>query len=325
MQCGRIVAFFLIAALGAASPGGAPAQSAVDRPVKLIVPLPTGSTSDVVARLIADQVRERTGWPVVVENRPGASGRIAVDALKSAAPDGATLLLAPIAVPVLGPLVFKNPSYDPARDLAPIAQVAKYEFAFAVAADHPARTIHEFVAWARANPARANFGTAGPGGLPHFLGVMVGQTAGVELVHVGYKGFAPVATDLMSGQIAAGIGAVADLVALHRAEKLRILATSGEKRSPLVAEVPTFREQGYRSIEAVGWHSAYAPAGTPQPVIDRLSNMIAAAVQTPELRERFAALGLEPTGTTPQELAAIMAADTARWRSIIKASGFTVE
>jgi tripartite-type tricarboxylate transporter receptor subunit TctC len=325
MQCGRIVAFLLIAVLAAASPGRAPAQSAVDRPVKVIVPLPAGSTSDVVARLIADRLRDDAGQVVVVENRPGASGRIAVDALKTAPADGATLLLAPIAVPVIGPLVFRDLSYDPAKDFAPIAQVAKYEFAFAVAADHPARTIDEFVAWARANPARASFGTAGPGGLPHFVGEMVGQTAGVELVHVGYKGIAPALTDLMSGRIAAGIGAVADLIGLHRTGKLRVLATSGEKRAPLLPEVPTFGEQGYRSIVANGWHGVYAPAGTPQPVIDRLSGMIVAALQTPELIERFAALGLEPTGTTPQELAAIMVADTARWRSIIKASGFTVE
>jgi len=325
MQCGQIVAFLLIAALGAASPGGAPAQGPVDRPVKLIVPLPAGSTSDVVARLLSDRLRDGPGQVVVVENRPGASGRIAVDALKKAPADGATLLLAPIAVPVIGPLVFRNPGYDPAKDFAPIAQVAKYEFAFAVAADHPARTIDEFVAWARPNPAGASFGTAGAGGLPHFLGEMVGQTAGVELVHVGYKGIAPAVTDLMSGRIAAGIGAVADLIALHRAEKLRVLATSGEKRAPLLPEVPTFREQGYRSIEATGWHGVYAPAGTPQALIDRWSSMIAAALRTPEIRERFAALGLEPTGTTPQELAAIMAADTARWRGIIKASGFTVE
>ncbi len=321
----RIVAFLLIAALGAVSPGGTSAQSAIDRPVRIIVPLPAGNTSDVVARLIADQVRDRTGQPVVVENKPGGSGRIAVDALKNSAPDGATLLLAPIAIPVIVPLVLKNPTYDPVRDLAPIAQVSRYDFAFAVAPDHPARTIPEFVAWAKANPARASFGTAGPGGLPHFLGMMVGQTAGVELVHVGYKGIAPVETDLMGGRIAAGIGGVSDLIALHRAEKLRILATSGEKRSPLLPEVPTFREQGYRSVEATGWHGVYAPAGTPQPVIDRFSKMIVAALRTPEMRERFAALGLEPTGTTPQELAAIMVADTARWRSVIRASGFTVE
>jgi tripartite-type tricarboxylate transporter receptor subunit TctC len=161
--------------------------------------------------------------------------------------------------------------------------------------------------------------------VPHFLGVMVGRSAGIELLHVPYKGFAPVESDVMSGQLAAGISALSDVLPLHRAGKLRILATSGDKRSPLLAAVPTFREQGYRSVEAVGWHGLYAPAGTPQLVIDQLSAAIVAALQTAELRQKFAALGIEPTGTTPEALAAIMAADTARWRSIVKTIGFTAE
>ena len=242
-----------------------------------------------------------------------------------AAPDGRTLLLAPIAVPVIGPLVFKALRYDPAKDLAPVAQVAKYEFAFAVAADHPARTVPEFVAWARANPARATVGNPGAGSLPHFLGVMLGRAADIELVHVAYKSVAPLEAELMSGQIAAGISALSDLAPLHRAGKLRILATSGAARSPLLPQVPTFGQQGFPAIEAVGWHGLYAPAKTPQPVVDQLSRTIVAALQTPALQQKFVALGLEPTGTTPQTLAAIMAADTARWRPIVKASGFTLE
>jgi tripartite-type tricarboxylate transporter receptor subunit TctC len=284
--------------------------------------LPAGSTSDLVARLIGDGLRNGLAQPVIVENRPGATGRIAVDALRAAAPDGATLLLAPIAVPVIVPLVFKDPGYDPARDLAPIAQVSKYEFALAVAANHPAQTVPEFVVWAKGRAAQANFGTPGAGSLPHFLGMMLGEVAGVRLVHVPYKGVAFVEADLMNGEITAGVSALSDFLPLHRAGKLRILATSGEERSPLAPAVATFREQGYRSVEALGWHGLYAPAGTPQPVIDRLSSTIIAALRTPEFKERFIALGLEPTGTTPEGLAAIMAADIARWRAVVKASGF---
>jgi len=312
-------------AIVTAGSSGAHAQTGAKQPVRILVPVPAGVTSDIVGRLIAEPLRASLGQPIVVENKPGATGRIAVDALRGAAPDGTTLLLAGIVVPVIGPLVFKNLNYDPAKDLAPVAQVAKYEFAFAVAANHPARTMPEFVAWVTANPARANVGNPGAGSLPHFLGVMIGQAAGIELEHVAYTGVAPLQTQLMSGQVAAATGLLSDLVALHRAGRLRILATSGAERAPLVPEVPTFPEQGYRSIVATGWHGVYAPAGTPQALIDRWSSMIAAALRTPEIRERFAALGLEPTGTTPQELAAIMAADTARWRGIIKASGFTVE
>jgi tripartite-type tricarboxylate transporter receptor subunit TctC len=314
----------LLAGAVAAVPG-AHAQVKPKQPLRILVPLPPGSTSDVVARLIAEPLRDGVAQPVVVENRPGATGRIAVAALKSAPPDGATLLLAPIAVPVIVPLVFKEPNLDPARDLVPIAQVSKYEFAFAVGADHPARTVHEFVVWAKARPAQVTFGTPGAGSVSHFLGVMLGQAAGLELVHVPYRGAAPLESELMSGQITAGVSALSDFLALHGAGKLRILATSGRERSPLLPAVPTFREQGYPSVEGVGWHGVFAPAGTPQPVVSRLSGAIAAALQSPELREKFAALGIEPTGTTPQALAAIMAADIVRWRTIVKATGFSAE
>jgi len=320
----QVPSLLLLGALSTVAPfSGAHAQKLIERPVRILVPVPAGGTSDVVARLIADRLRNGGGQPVVVENKPGATGRIAVEAFESAAADGTTLLLAPIAIPVIGPLVFKDLRYDPAKDFAPVAQVAKYEFALAVAADHPARTIPEFVAWAKANPAQANFGTPGAGSLPHFLGAMVRRAAGIELVHVAYKGVAPLEAELMSGQIAAGISALSDLIALHRAGKLRILATSGAKQSPLLPAVPTFKQQGFPAVEAVGWHGVYAPPGTPKTVIDQLSAAIVAAVQAPEVREQFIKLGLEPTGTTPETLAAIMAADTARWALIIKASGFT--
>ena len=154
---------------------------------------------------------------------------------------------------------------------------------------------------------------------------MLRQAAGIELVHVAYKGVGQLETELMSGQVAAGISAVSDLAALHRAGKLRLLATAGAERLPLLPTVPTFREQGYPSVQADGWHGVYAPTGTPPPVIDRLSAAIVAAVRTPDLREKFAGLGLEPTGTTPEALASIMADDIKRWRPIVKAAGFTAE
>jgi tripartite-type tricarboxylate transporter receptor subunit TctC len=318
---GRSLCLLLSGAVIGAAPAGAHAQDRALQAVRIVVPMPAGGTADLVARLVADGLRKGLGQPVVVENKPGATGRIAIGALRSAAADGTTLLLAPIWVPVIGPLVLRDPNYDPAKDLAPVAQIAKYEFAFAVAASHPARTVSEFAAWAQANPARASVGNPGAGSLPHFLGVMLGREAGLALVQVPYKGVGPLEVELIGGQIAAGISAVSDFIPLHRAGKLRILATSGAKRSPLLPAVPTFREQGFQSLEAAGWHGLYAPAGTPQAVIDRLSRMVDAALQDAELRDRFIALGLAPTGTTPEALAAIMAADTARWAPIIKASG----
>lgn len=321
----RILSLWLSIALVAIAPATTLAQGAPKQPLRLLVTLPPGSTSDVVARLLGEALHERLARPVVVENRPGASGRIAVEALKHAAPDGATLLLAPVFVPVIAPLVLKDLRYHPATDLAPVAQVSKYEFAFAVAPRHPARSVAEFVAWARANPGRASVGNSAPGSLPHFVAFMLGQAASVNLVHVPYKGVAQIENEIMGGQIAAGVGTITDLAPFHRAGKLRVLAVTGMKRSALLPEVPTFREQGYFSVDAAGWHGIFAPGGTPQPAIDRLSAAIVAALQPHELREKFVALGLEPTGTTPNELAAIIAADSARWAPIVKATGFSAD
>ena len=277
------------------------------------------------AQLISDSIGNAMGRPVIIERRPGATGRIAAEALKNAAPDGTTLYLAPIVVPVLAPLVFRNPGYDPVKDFAPVAQVLTFRYALAVGPHHPAKTGQEFVAWAKAHPNEATYGTAGAGSAPHFLGVMINQTTGTDLLHVPYKGAAPMQADLMGDQIASGIESLTNLIELHRAGKVRILAVSGSGRSPLAPSIPTFREQGLTNNDAVGWVGVFAPAHTPKPVIDRLSSAIVEAVRTPSIREKYLSVGVEPTGSTPEELAAIMAADTARWAPIIKASGFTAE
>jgi tripartite-type tricarboxylate transporter receptor subunit TctC len=309
----------------AAAPLCAQAQSLVKGPVRILVPVAAGGTSDIAARLLADHVRDAVGQPVHVENRAGATGRIAAEALKHAAPDGTTFLVAPIAVTVLAPLVFKQLNYDPARDFAPVAQIARYQYAFAVRPDHPARTVPEFATWAKANPGQANVGVPGSGSVPHFVGVMVGQATGVALEHVAYKSLAPLLADVIGAQIASGISVIPDLIELHRAGRLRIIATSGGERSPLLPAMPTFREQGFVAIEVVGWTAVYAPARTPKAVIDQVSAAVARGLRAPEVRQKLVALGLEPTGTTPEALAAILAADSARWAAIVKTSGFTAE
>jgi tripartite-type tricarboxylate transporter receptor subunit TctC len=294
-------------------------------PLRILVAVPAGGTSDVVARVLAEAVRTDIARPIVVDNRPGATGLIAVEALRSATPDGSTVFLAPIAVPVVVPLVFKNANFDPTRDLVPISQVAKFEWALAVADGHHARTLNEFIAWAKAHRERATYGTGGVASVPHLLGMLLAREADVELLHVPYKGASAVEADLRGGQIAAAFGAISDLVPAHRAGKLRILATTGVERSLLLPEIPTFRQQGFASMDAIGWLGVFAPAKTPQPMIDRLSSTFARATRAPEVRERLLALGLQPSGTTAGELATAMAADTARWRAIVNRIGFTVE
>jgi tripartite-type tricarboxylate transporter receptor subunit TctC len=284
-----------------------------------------GGTTDLTARLVADGIRESVGQPVVVENRPGATGRIAAEALKHAAADGTTFLLAPIVVTVLAPLVFRDLRYDPAKDFAPVGQVARYPFALAVRADHPARTVPELLAWAKASPSRATFGTPGSGSLPHLLGVMIARASGVDLVHVPYSSLAQVESELLGGQVPAAISAFAEFLALERAGRVRIIATSGAARPTLLPAVPTFVEQGFPSVVAIGWNAVYAPAGTPKPLIDHVSVAIARAVRTPTIRAKLIELGVEPTGTMPGELAAIIAADTAHWAPVVRAAGFAAD
>jgi tripartite-type tricarboxylate transporter receptor subunit TctC len=277
------------------------------------------------AQFISESIAHAMDRPVVIERKPGATGRIAAEELKNSTPDGTTLYLAPIVVPVLAPLVFHNLSYDPVKDFSPVAQVLTFRYALAVGPKHPANSGQEFIAWAKAHPKEASFGTAGAGSAPHFLGVMINQTTGTELLHVPYKGAAPMQADLMGGQIASGIESLTNLIELHRAGRVRILAVSGAGRSPLAPSIPTFREQGLTNNDAVGWVGVFAPARTPKVIVDRLSVAIVEALRTPSIRDRYLSLGVEPTGTTPEELAAIIAADTARWAPIIKASGFSAD
>jgi len=307
------------------APPVATAQTALKGPLRIVVGFAAGGSSDIAARLIADKLKDELGQPVIVENKTGAGGRIAAEALKTAPADGTTLLLVPVVVPVLAPLVYRQLAYDPAKDFAPVTQIATYQFGYAVGANHPAKNVAELIAWMRANPTQANFGSPAPGSLPHFFGLAVGRATGVDMVHVAYKGGAPLATDLMGGQIPVGIDSLSDLVQLHRAGKIRIIATSGAARSPLLPEVATFREQGFPSIEGTGWIGIYAPAKTPKAIVEELSARIVKVVRLPDVRDRLLNLGYEPTGTTPEELSTIMAADTARWGPIIKASGFTAE
>lgn len=300
-------------------------ESPINAPIHIIVPVGAGSISDVSARWIAEALTGTFGQAVIIENKPGAGGTIAAEALKRARPDGTTLLLAPIALPILTPLVYKYAGFDPAKDLEPIAQLSSFVYALAVRADHPAHSVREFVAWAKSHPAAATFATGGTGSAPHLLGMLLSRAAGIEMIHVPFKSPAQQQSDLIGGHVAASIDALPNLISLQRAGKIRVLATSGAGRSPLSPAAATFTEQGYPMIDAVGWNALFAPAKTPAIMIDQLSASIVDALQSRDFRQKFTDVGLEVTGTTPQELAAIMAADTARWSAIIRDAGYVVE
>ncbi len=294
-------------------------------PLKLLVGFGAGGSTDVLARLMAAQMKASLGRNVIVENRPGASGRIAAEALKAAPADGSVMMLAPMVIAVLAPVVFRQPGYDPATDFAPVSQVAKFQFAFAVAVDHPARDLAAYFEWVRAAPGRDAFGTIGAGGLPQFLGLSMGRAAGVQMTHVPYSAIGTMSANVIGGQLPACIDAISNLIELHRSGKLRILATSGTTRSPLLPGVPTIREQGLPTIEGHTWFGLFAPAKTPRATIERVSAAAGEALRSTEVVSRLLPIGLEPAGTTPDELAAIMAADAAHWIPIVKASGFVAE
>jgi tripartite-type tricarboxylate transporter receptor subunit TctC len=310
-------AIFAVLSLGIAA-----SVSAQNGAVRILVGFAPGGASDVSARLIVDRMKNSLGTPVVVENKPGVNGILAAEALKNAPPDGKTLMISPIAVTVFAPLTHGKLSYDPARDFAPVSLAATFQLALAVGPGSPAKTLHEYLAWVRANPARGTYGTPTVGAPPHFFGVMLARATGLDLVYVPYKGGALMVNDLIGGQVPAGITAVSELLKHHESGRVRMLASSGSQRSLAAPDVPTFKELGFPAIEGTSWLAFHTGAGTPRPTIDRLSAAIASAIKAPEVSERLLALGLEPVGSTPDELASRMAQDAARWAPVVKASGF---
>lgn len=291
------------------------------RPIRLIFNYSAGGAGDALARLIADKMRAGLDQPVIVENRTGADGRLGVQAVKNAAPDGSTLLISPIAPMAIFQHLYASLGYDPFADFRPISQVARFDFGIAVGPKVSVTSLKELVAWAKANPGEANFGAPAAGTLPHFFAVLFGRTAGIDLRLVAYRGSAGAMTDLVGGQIPIVFTTTSDLLEMYKAGRVRILATSGKERSPFVPEVPTFREAGY-DIEGTGWYGVFAPARTPDDVIERLNKAIVAGVAAPEVREKLLALGLEPTGMTAAEFAAIQKASSELWAPVVRSSGF---
>jgi tripartite-type tricarboxylate transporter receptor subunit TctC len=308
---------------GLASP--AIAQDKFDKPVRIIVGFAAGGTADLIARVVAEKLKDSIGQPVIVDNRPGAIGRIAAEAVKNALPDGATIMVMPIGPMAVVPHVYKDIPYDPVRDFTPIALGATFQFAIAAGPASGAKNWAEFVAWARANPGKASYATSGAGSLPHFFGVLLGRGIGVEMVHVPYKGSAAYINDLLGGQVPAAVDAIADLTELHRAGRVTILASSGAQRSTALPEVPTFAELGVRNVAAMGWFGFFAPAKTPKPIVDALNRVINKALQAPDVVERLSKLGMDPATGTPEEFAKIVASDYAKWGPVVTASGFKPE
>lgn len=300
---------------------------AVDQ-VKILYGFPPGSSGDTVARRIGERFAGSAYSPnaAVVENKPGAGGRIALETLKSAKADGSVLALAPVSALSSYPYIYKNLSYDP-KDFSPVSIAAIMHHGLAVGPLVPAsvKTIKDFLAWAKANPSDASYGSPGAGSTPHFLGALLSINSGVELRHVPYRGSIPGVTDLVGGQIAAMVTPHGDYIAHYKTGKLRILGTSGPKRSPYVPEVPTFAEQGFAELTTQEWFGFYAPAKTPRAVITAANNAIRAALKEKSVLDSLALVGLIPYSSTPEEMAQWQDAESKLWGPLIKKIGFTAE
>jgi tripartite-type tricarboxylate transporter receptor subunit TctC len=282
--------------------------------LKIIVGYPAGATSDSLARVVGEHMAGTLKQTVIVENKPGAGGRIANELVKAAPPDGSTVLMTPIATMGIFPHSYAGQlRYDPFKDFAPVAHLANFHVGLGVGMGVPAKTLAEYVAWVKANPEKNGFyGSAAPGSIPHFLGVMFARTAGLTLTHVPYKGTAAAMQALAGGEISALSTVAADIRALVQADRARLLAMAGDQR----------KELGY-DLVAKPWYAMFAPAGTPPAVLDRIAKAALAAVADPALNRKLVEMGLEPTGYGPERLGPILKADYERWGPVIKASGFT--
>jgi tripartite-type tricarboxylate transporter receptor subunit TctC len=317
------IAAAIVLAVAAAHLSPASAQIGGE-PVRIIFPFAAGGSGDALARLLAESMRTSLNQPVIVENRTGAQGRLGVQAVKAAAPDGKTILLTPVAPMSIYQHVYKQLAYDPIADFEPVSQVATFDFALAVGPQVPAKSLEELVAWVKANPAQGSYGTPAAGTLPHFFAVSFGKAAGLDLRHVGYRGSAAALTDLIGGQIPILVTTTSDVLEQHKDGRIRVLATSDKRRTPFLPDVPTFKEAGY-DIQGSGWYGVFAPAKTPAATVRQLNKAVVAAVETPQIKERLLAFGLLPTGTSASALANIQKADSALWEPAVKASGFTPE
>jgi tripartite-type tricarboxylate transporter receptor subunit TctC len=293
---------------------------ASEQTLKIVFPFQAGTSSDAVARLVAEHLQKSLGRPVIVENKVGAGGRIAALTVKNAQPDGSTLLFAGSSQLTLQPHLYPDLGYDPA-DFVPISQVIRSEQVVAIGSHVPVQSVTDLVAWLKANPDKATYGSPGAGTFPHFAGMEFARLSGVDLQHAAYRGTPAAIPDLLSGRIAVLMSSPAELIELHRSGSIRILATTGSARSSVLPDIPTLRESGI-DVVVPGWFGFYAPAGTPVELVERLQNEIITIVRLPEVHAKILALGFEPAATTSAELKKIQLTEFERWAPIVKASGY---
>ena len=310
----------MLMALAGLAPLTAQAQ-AIEGPLRIVVGYAPGGSSDRVARIVGEKLQGKLGIPVIVENKTGAGGRLAAQQVKATPAGQSVLMLANPAVMVVAPLVFKDSGYDPERDFTAVSQVNDYEFGLAVSQAVPVRELSHLLAWLRANPEKANFGVPATGSLPHFFALMTGEKANVQAQVVGYRGSGPLLTDLIGGQVPVAFDTLDTLLPQFEAGKLRILATSGAKRSPWSPKVPTFKEAGL-DLVATGWNTFFAPATMPKDKVERLATAIREVMQDPDTQRKFTDAKMTPVVSTQAQTVAMLKAYRAQWAPVVQKSGY---
>lgn len=305
--------------------GAALAQSFPDHPVRIIVGYPPGGGTDLVARLIQQPLATRWGQPVVIDNRPGANAIIATEAVAKAKPDGYTLLMAYATELALNPVTERKLPYDPARDFAPILQLASAPLVLAVNPSLPAKDVKELVALAKAKPGTLSYSSSGSGSVHHFAGELFKLQTGTDILHVPYKGSGPATADAVSGQVQITYASAASVLRFVQAGRLRALAVTAKKRSPQMADVPSMTEAGLADFELTSWYGLLAPAGTPPAVIAKIGADAQAALSALEMQKSFAAQGLDPAGGSPQAFGEFIRAESAKFARIAKAGNIRAE
>lgn len=327
MKTPRNAWLYNLALVFAVNIGASPAnaQQAGRPPVRILVGFAPGGTLDVVTRALAEQLHDPLNRTVVVENRPGAGGKIAVEALRAAPADGSVAMLCPDFLQSIYPFVFNKLSYAPERDILPASTVVEFPMALAVPASSPVKTFAEYAQWARAHPEKANFGHAASGGPTHFLGLQIAKVIGTPLQDVPFQGAAPMIVNLVGANVAAGSSTVGDFAQHHNAGKLRVLAVTSAQRSPLLPDAPTFSELGQKELTAVGVLAICLPPGTPAAVISEWSTAIRQAVATEHFERKIRTLGFVNTGSSPADARAKFSEMRAFWEPVVKASKFKAD
>ena len=300
------------------------AQDYPSRPIKVIVPFPAGQASDTIARMVGERLAKSLGQPVLVDNKPGAGGNIGTDAGAKAPADGYTLTMATAALPI-GKHVYRKLPFDPARDFVPVTLMTITPLVLVTRADFPARSVAELVEYTKKNPGKVTFASSGVGTSHHLSGELFKALAGVDLLHVPYKGSPPAHLDLMGGSVDIMFDNIVPVSPHVKQGKLKALAVTTKTRAAALPEVPTMAEAGFPAFEAVAWFGLLAPTGTPKPIVDRLNREVVAILRSPDIRERLAAMGATTVGDSPEEFGRFMAAEIDKWGPIVRRAQIELE